>query len=90
MLQQYSSNNPPKSRGRHFDISHSASKMKSTLALAMAAVAAAQSPIPPAEFNLPMAENNTQLGVAFNQMNGGQSVVVQPGSLFGKGGKYLI
>lgn len=66
-------------------IFHSSKKMKSTFALALAAVAAAQSPIPPVEFNLPMADNNTQLGVAFDQMNGGDTVVVQPGALFGKG-----
>lgn len=56
--------------------------MKSILALAMAAVAAGQS-IPPAEFNFPVAQNNTQLGVAFDQ-TAGNSVVVQPGVLFGK------
>lgn len=56
--------------------------MKSTLTLAMAAVAAGQS-IPPAEFNLPVAQNNTQLGVAFQQTTG-NDVVVQPGVLFGK------
>lgn len=45
-------------------------------------VAAVGQPIPPAEFGLPMAENNTQLGVAFFPNN--QSVIVQPGILFGK------
>lgn len=58
--------------------------MKSALALAMAAVAVGQS-IPPAEFNLPTAQNNTQLGVAFQQTTG-QTAIVQPGILFGKGG----
>lgn len=58
--------------------------MKFTLALAMAALAVGQT-IPPAEFNLPTAQNNTQLGVAFQQPTG-QTVIVQPGVLFGKGG----
>lgn len=48
----------------------------------MAAVAAAQT-IPPMSFNLPLAQNNAQLSVAFNQMTGAP-VVVQPGVLFGK------
>lgn len=56
--------------------------MKSTLALVLAAVAAGQS-IPPVEFNFPVAQNNTQLGVAFDQ-TAGDTVVVQPGVLFGK------
>lgn len=59
--------------------------MKSALALALVAVAAGQS-IPPAEFGLPTAQNNTQLGVAF--FPGSQSVVVQPGALFGKQSRF--
>lgn len=49
--------------------------------IATAALAVGQS-IPPAEFGLPTAQNNTQLGVAFFPAN--QSVTVQPGVLFGK------
>lgn len=60
--------------------------MKSTFALCMAALAAGQS-IPPVEFNLPTAQNNTQLGVAFDQPTG-DTVVVQPGALFGKQSKW--
>lgn len=59
--------------------------MKSAFTIAaLAATAAAQS-IPPAEFGLPVAQNNTQLGVAF--FTGNSSAVVQPGILFGKQGK---
>lgn len=55
--------------------------MKTTFVLGMVAVAVGQS-IPPAEFGLPTAQNNTQLGVSFQV--GPNSVVVQPGALFGK------
>lgn len=55
--------------------------MRTTFVWGMAAVAVAQS-IPPAEFGLPTAENNTQLGVAFDAAQ--TPIVVQPGALFGK------
>lgn len=46
--------------------------------------------IPPETFALPTSVNNTMLGVAFDQANGGEALSIQPGQLFGTTGGLKI